>query len=225
MLFRVRHRCRTANEDRFLAVKTANPDKASDNVCKMGAEHPPVDMKFVDHYISEICKKLLPFRMVREYSRMEHVRIRDHDMSLLADGLAGIVGRVAVVCICLYVRPQVGDQTVHLVHLVLGEGLGRKDIDGTCFRLFNDFVQDGNIITEGLPARCRGDDHHITAFSNQIHRLGLVAVKLIYPSCLEDGLNARVNPIGEGGEFPLKSGQPFHRPDVFHEAPVVFLPG
>ncbi len=67
---------------------------------------------------------------------MQHVRVGDHHMPGLADGLARGGGRVPVVGEGLDVHIHLGDQLIQLRHLVLGEGLGGKEVKGAGIVIF-----------------------------------------------------------------------------------------
>ncbi len=114
--------------------------------------------------------------MVGKDPGVEHVGVRNDNMSLPADRLAGVVGGVPVVGVGLDVRLHLADQAVDLVHLVLGEGLGWEEIEGAGLRLFEDLLEDRQVVTESLAARCRGDEDDALALADQIHGLCLVAV-------------------------------------------------
>ena len=158
VLLRVRHRGGTADEDRVPAVEAADPDETAQDVRHVGAEDPPVDVEFVDDHILEVREELLPLRMVGEDPGVEHVGVRDNDVALPADRLPGVVGGVPVVGVCLDIGLELADQAVDLVHLVLGEGLRREEVEGAGFRLFEDLLQNRQVVAEGLAARRRGDE-------------------------------------------------------------------
>jgi len=71
---------------------------------------------------------------------MEHVRIGHHHMALFANGLAGVIGGVAVIGEGLDVRFQFRNKAGYFMHLILGQGLGGKEIKGPCFRTFQDLL-------------------------------------------------------------------------------------
>jgi hypothetical protein len=181
-------------------------------------------VELVDDHVLEIREELLPFRVVGQNPGVEHVGVRDDDVALPPDRLAGVVGGVPVVGVGLDVRLEIADQTVDLVHLVLGEGLGREHIEGAGLRLFKDLLEDREVVAEGLAACSRGDEDDALPLPNQIHRLRLVTVKLPEPPLCEDSLQGGMDPLrilrkrpGAGGDLP-------DRPDVLHKPPVFFGP-
>ncbi len=85
-------------------------------------------MQLVNHDVPEVRKELLPFRMMRQNARMQHIRIGDHNMPLPADRLPRIVGCVTVVGKSFDVGAQLRDQAVRLVHLILRQRFGRENV-------------------------------------------------------------------------------------------------
>src|SRR5512137_1247771 len=146
-------------------------------------------------------------------------------MALLADRLAGVVRSIAVVGIGFDVSPQIADQAVHLMHLILGESLRREYIERASFRLFKYFLEDGQIIAECLAARRWGDQHYIAALPYVVYGERLVTVKLVNISLFQYRLNAGMDPGGEGCKAAFESGDLFHGSDIFHEAPVALKAG
>ena len=165
-----------ADKDRVAAVEPADPDQTPKHVRQVGSEDPPVDVELVDDHVLEIREELLPFRVVGEDPGVEHVGVRDDDVSLPPDRLPGVVGGVPVVGVGLDVRLELADQAVDLVHLVLGEGLRGKHIERAGLRLFEDLLEDREVVAEGLAARRRGDQDDALPLPDQLHRPGLVAV-------------------------------------------------
>ena len=224
MLPGVCHRGGAADKDRVAAVEAADPDQTPEHVRQVGPEDAPIHMELVDDDVLEIREELLPFRVVGQDPGVEHVGIRDDDVALPADRLPGVVGGVPVVGVGLDVGLHLADQAVDLVHLVLGEGLRREHIEGAGLRLFEDLLEDREVVAEGLAARRRGDENDALALSDQIHGLCLVAVKLTDAALREDLPEGGMDPLrvlrkfaGTGGDLP-------DRPDVLHEPPVLFGP-
>jgi hypothetical protein len=190
----------------------------------VGSEDPPVDVELVDDHVLEIREELLPFRVVGEDPGVEHVGVRDDDVALPTDCLAGVVGGVPVVGVGLDVRLEIADQTVDLVHLILGEGFGREHIEGAGLGLFEDLLEDREVVAEGLAACRRGNEDDAPPLPNQIHRLRLVAVKLPEPPLCQDRLQGGMDPWRIFRKFTRAGGNLPDRPDVLHEPPVFFGP-
>ena len=224
MLPGIGDRGRAADEDGVPAVEAADPDEAPEHVRQVGAEDAPVDVELVDDHVLEVLEELQPLRVVGEDPGVEHVGVRDDDVALPADRLAGVVGGVPVVGVGLDVRLHLADQAVDLVHLVLGEGLGREEVEGAGLRLFEDLLQDGQVVAEGLAARRRGDEDDALALADQINGLGLVAVELTEPPRREDIPQGGMDPCRIFRKFAGAGGDLTDRPDVLHEPPVLFGP-
>ena len=88
MLPGIGDRCRTADEDRIAAVETADPDQASEHIRQMRAEDSPTNVEFIDHHVLEVRKELLPFCMVGKDTSVEHVGVRNDNMTLPGRNLA-----------------------------------------------------------------------------------------------------------------------------------------
>ena len=220
----VRDRRGAADEDRIPAIEAADPDQAPEHVGQVGAEHAAVDVELINHDVLEVREELLPLRVVGKNSGVEHVGIRDHDVALSADRLPGVVGGVPVVGEGPDVGLHLADQAVDFVHLVLGEGLRREKIQGAGFRLFEDFLQDRQVVAQGLAAGRRGDQNDALAFPDQVHGLRLVAVKPADSPGRKDGLQGGVDPGRVRREDALTGRDPADRPDMLHEPPVLFGP-
>ena len=217
-------RGRAADEDRVAAVEAADPDQTPEHVRQVGAEDPPVDVELVDDDVLEVREELLPLRVVGEDPGVEHVGVRDDDVALPADRLPGVVGGVPVVGVGLDVGLHLADQAVDLVHLVLGEGLGREEVEGAGLRLFEDLLEDREVVAEGLAARRRGDEDDALPLPDQIHGLCLVAVELTDAAGREDLPQGGVDPLRVFRKFAGTGGDLPDRPDVLHEPPVLFGP-
>ena len=100
------------DEARVTAVKCAQPHQAAKYVGQVASKYAAVGMQLVDDDVFEIFKQLDPPGMVGEDVGVQHVRVGDHDMARLPDGLArGGLG-VAVVGIGLDVHAQRLDHVV-----------------------------------------------------------------------------------------------------------------
>ncbi len=225
VFLRIGHRGGTADEDGAAPVKAADPDQAPDHVGQVAAEDAAIDVEFVDNHVLQVGEELLPFRMMGENPRMEHVGIGDHHVPLFADRLAGIGGRVAVVGIGPDVRLHLSDKAVNFMHLILGEGLRGKHVEGAAFRLFKNALEHGKIVAEGFSARRGGDEDHVATPADLLDRLALVAVQLTDTPRLKDGTDLRMHPRGIGNETASERGNVLHRPDVLHETPVLLDTG
>ena len=74
---------------------------------------------------------------------MNHIRVGDHDVTMLAYGLSRVLWRVAIICEGFDVCFQGRDHVVNRFVLILGQGFCREKIEGACVRLVEDFVEYG----------------------------------------------------------------------------------
>ena len=63
----------------------------------MASEDASVGMQLIDHHVAKILEKLRPFRMVRQYAGMKHVRVSDDQIASRTNGLAGVLRGIAIV--------------------------------------------------------------------------------------------------------------------------------
>jgi len=162
--------------------------------------------------------------MVGEDAGVEHVGIGDHYVTLAADGLPGVVRGVAVVGVGLDVCLEIADEDVDLVHLILGQGLGGKNIEGPCLRLFKNPLQYREVVAEGLAARRGRHQNDVPAGAHQFHGLALVAVEPPDPPVGEDLPEAGMEPDGEI-HIPALPGRDLpERPDIVQEPFILLQP-
>ena len=154
-LARVGDRRRRTDEDRIRAVVAAHPPQAAQDVGQVAAEDAAIGVELVDDDEFQVFEQLRPARMVRQDARMHHVGIAEHHVRLAADGAARVRRRIAVVGgdADLDVRIARDDlrEPVQLGELVLGEGLGREQIERTRRRVLQDRVQHRGVVAERLP--------------------------------------------------------------------------
>jgi hypothetical protein len=179
---------RAADELRLGAVKRADPLQPPQHVVEVAAKNAAIAVQLINHHVLEIFKKLHPLGVMRQDAGMQHVGIADHDVSLGANGLAGVLGGVAIVRKGLDVFASELNQLVKLFHLILGQGLGGKKIKcaGVGIRYYR--VQHGNVVTKRLPRSRRRDHHHILAGQGLPDGFCLVAIELS-DAALAEGFN------------------------------------
>ncbi len=63
----------------------ADPEQPAEDVGDVAAEEAPVSVQLVDDDDPELLEELEPLRVVGQDGRVEHVRVRDHDLTRGAD--------------------------------------------------------------------------------------------------------------------------------------------
>lgn len=109
-------------------------------------EDPPVLMDFIYHHIFQILEELHPLCVVREDSGVQHVWIGDDDMSCGTDSFSGIDRGIAIIGVRLDINIQSSDQSVEFVQLILGEGLGGEEVDGTRVWILKEGIGDRYVV-------------------------------------------------------------------------------
>ena len=78
----------------------------------MASEDAAVGVKFVDNDVLKVFEEARPLGVMRQDTAVHHVGIREHDIGALADGLAGILRRIAVVGECADIAFHTGDEAL-----------------------------------------------------------------------------------------------------------------
>ena len=114
--------------------------------------------------------------MVGEDADVQHVRVGEDEVGAVADGAALLARRVAVVDrVAQEARPQLGQ----LSRLVLGERLGRIEIQGARASVGGERVEHRQVERERLAARRAGRDDRVPLARGGVC-LGLVRVELLH---------------------------------------------
>lgn len=129
---------------------------------------------------------------------MEHIRVADEDAGVGAHPGASARGSVAI--IHANWDAQVPGQNIHekgkFILLVLGEGFGGKEIEGTTFGHLEQALKDGQVVREGLATGSGGDDHQILTSNSMLPGQGLMAIELTETAGLQSGFQSRVEIVG-----------------------------
>src|SRR4030042_1326164 len=96
----------------------------------MRTEDTTVSVKFVDHHKFQILEESHPLRMMGKNARMKHIRVGDHNISLGANGLSGILRGISIISESGHRFSDPLNQVLELEHLVLGKGFCWKEIKG-----------------------------------------------------------------------------------------------
>ena len=87
-------------------------------------------MQLVDDDDPELLEELEPLGVVGQYRGVEHVGVRDHDLTGRPDGGADGVWGIAVVRRGVYVQVGGAAQLAEFRHLVLAQCLGGEEVQG-----------------------------------------------------------------------------------------------
>ena len=195
------------DEARVAAIKRAQAHQAAKHVGQMASEYAAVGVQFVDDDVFEIFKQLDPSGMVGEDVGVQHVRVGDHDVARLPDGLArGGLG-IAVVGIGFDVHPQGLDHVVEAADLIGRERLGGKEVQGARVVVFQDGGYHGQVVAQGLSAGGGGDHHKVAPLLRQAEALRLMAVQPVDAARAKHIAKARVHIVRQGLIAALRGGQ------------------
>ena len=189
------------------AIKRAQAQQAAEHVGQMASEHAAVGVQLVDDDVFEIFKQLDPSGMVGENVGVQHVRVGDHDVARLPDGLArGGLG-IAVIGIGFDVHPQGLDHVVEAADLIGRERLGGKEVQGARVVVFQDGGYHGQVVAQGLSAGGGGDHHKVAPLLRQAEALRLMAVQPVDAARAKHIAKARVHIVRQGLIAALRGGQ------------------
>ena len=194
---------RCHDELRRAAVVAADALEPAQHVGEMAAEDPPVRVQLVDHHVAEALEEVRPLRVVRQDARVQHVGVGQHEVGASAHRAPRVLRRVAVV----REHPHVGQglgELVQLRELVLGERLGRKQVEDARLGLLDQGLQDGQVVAERLARGRRRHDDDVFPLGHDLDRARLVRVELLHAATLERLDDPRV----EGGRKRGVNGRP-----------------
>jgi hypothetical protein len=162
-------------------------------------------MQFVDHDDPELLEQLEPLGVVREDRRVEHVRVRDHDLSGGAHRRADRGRRVAVVRRGQDRQPGGCRELAEFADLILAERLGREQEQRAGSRVIGDGLHRGHRVAQGLARRRRSHDDDVLAAMDGFDRLRLVGVQALDPATRQALGDPRVQPRRHLGVGSLAS--------------------
>ena len=195
-LFGIGDRRRRADERRVRSVEGADPSQTAQHVRDVRSENAAIRVQLVEHNVAEVLEELHPLGVVGEDARVEHVRVRDDDVSSAANRRAHRGRGVAVVRVGLEIDIDILRESLKLGELILGERLRREDVERAGRRILRDRVDDRKVVAEGLAARGRGDDDGVLSGVGGLERVGLVGVEREDPAPPERRRDAAVEPGG-----------------------------
>ena len=143
----------------------------------MGAIDAAVVVEFVDDKVAEVFEGLGPFGVMGKNAAVEHVRIREDDVSAFANGASGVGGSVAVVGEGFNGEFHRVDGFLEFLELVLGEGFGGEQIHGSGTRFKDEAVEHGEVVAEGFAGGGGSDDDDVSSGFDVGEGFGLMGVK------------------------------------------------
>ena len=209
---RVGDRRRRADERGVGAVVLAHAPETPQHVGEVAAEHAAIGVQLVDHHVAQVLEQLGPARVVRQDARVDHVGVAQHHVRAAADRAARVLRRVAVVGedadLGLVGAREPARHLVQLGQLVLGQRLGREEIQRAAGRVPQNGAQDRRVVAERL-AGCRGRRHHHVAPRCGVgNHFGLMAVQLLDTACGQHLPHAHIHTVGKRGEDGPDRGLP-----------------
>ncbi len=108
---------------------------------------------------------------------MKHVWIGDHDVSLEPNGPTRIVGSVSIVCVDLQRKGQFGEEILKFDHLILSQGLGRKNIKGPLCRIRYLVIHNRKVVAERFARSGWRDNDDIFTFMDNLNGLSLMRIE------------------------------------------------
>ena len=197
-------RRRRKNELRLPAVKPGDAPEPAQHVRQMTAENPAVRVQLVDDDVLQIFEKARPFRVVRQYARVQHVGIGENDMPVLPDRLPRIGGRIAVIGEYSEWIAQPAPQVLQFGQLVLSQRFGGENVKRAGIGILQHGIQDGKVVAERFAGRRRGHNHRVVAAMHPLRRFRLMRVELL------DALwRGRLAPVPAG---PIRASAPIELP-------------
>ena len=159
------------------AIRCAEAPQTADHLRRVGAEHAAVDVRLVEDHEAQMVQELGPAFVAGEDADVEHVRVAEQDGGAAADLGALRLRRVAVVDGRHGARQA---QRAQLARLVLGQRLGRIEVQGARGRVLGAGVDGRKRETERLAARRAGGHDHVVAGLQQLVSAALVAVEAFH---------------------------------------------
>ena len=109
---------------------------------------------------------------------MQHVGIREDDVAALADGFARVAGSVAIVGEDAEGIFEARGEIVKLGQLILSQRFGGEEIERAGVSVFEDSIQDRQVVAERFAGGGGRDDYQIFAFAGDGCCGGLMRIEL-----------------------------------------------
>ncbi len=115
--------------------------------------------------------------MVRQNSRMQHIRISEHHMPALPNRPPRIPRRIPIVSKHPKRFRKPRTQIMQLRKLVLRQRLGRKNIKRPSIRILKNRIQNRQVVTNSLPGSGRRNHHNVLPTPHRLSSRSLMRIK------------------------------------------------
>ena len=137
------------------------------HVGEVAAEDAAVRVELVDDDVAEVLEEVHPLGVMRQDSRVEHVGVGEHEVGPRAHRASRVLRRVPVVGVHAHVGQRLG-QLHQLGQLVLGQRLGRKQVEDARLGLLHEGLEHRQVVAERLARRGRRDHDEILALGDRL---------------------------------------------------------
>src|SRR5262249_13200438 len=114
----------------------------------------------------------------RQDALVQHVGIAQDDVAFGTHGRARILWRVAVIGENADFAGQIVGPFHQVIELVVGQGFGRIEVEGSSNRVLKDTLQHRQVVAKRLARSGGRNDHHILPIFGKFKGSGLMRVKL-----------------------------------------------
>src|SRR5260370_33186233 len=132
--------CGATNKLRIAAVKSCDAAEAAQNIAQVAAEDAAVGVQLLEDDVGHIFEEARPACVMRKDSGMQHVRVGQDDVAFFANRPAGVGGSIAVVSENAEADVQTMVEVVKFGELILREGFGGEEVEGSRVGIFEDGV-------------------------------------------------------------------------------------
>ena len=152
---------------------TTETAQTTHDVRHVTTEDTTIRVELVDDDVAEILEEHGPLRVMRQDPRMQHVGVGQDQVGARPHGPPRVLRRIPIVGEHAELGQGLGDR-FELGELILGERLGRKEIEHARVGLPEQRLQHGQVVAERLSRRRRRHDDDVLALLDQGPCLGLV---------------------------------------------------
>ena len=163
----------------------------------------PGEMALLLHPVPEELVTPMPVQELKRWQRSSRMRRTRQYVTARWRRAVIFAAALALTAVASYemyrVLSVIGMTTLQLGLLILGERLGGEEVQRPGVRVFEDGVQDGQVVAHGLAAGGGGDHDDVAAGQGVLDRLGLVGVQPIDAALRVGGIDAGIEAIRQGG--------------------------